>query len=237
MKHSMVPEESEIKYSEVVFLDESELQTCDPDQDISYQNISNLQTYSTHQYSPLPVSSSQTPQNTRLSEMFIENPPRVRTTCSTDLSSCSYSYSNVLTSQTLKNVPTPNLSPSYCHTVSINDVKMQLGGEKEPSEERSDSSQPFSLFLKQYQIPLSLSGFSRISQSTVLLSHPAQFTALEHPFSQSNVNSVPLPNTFTQHHPDACSDNFSTLFSPFPVSFIDFSYCPVECEPFISLAV
>lgn len=150
-----------------------------------------------------------------------------------DLSSCSYFYSNVLTSQTLKNVPTPNPSPSHCHTVSINDVRMQLGGEKEPSEERSDSSQACSLLLKQYQIPLSLSDFSRISQSTILLSHTAQCTAFKHPVPQSNVNS----DTFTQHHPDASSDTFSTSFSPFRVSFTHFSYCPVECEPYIPLAV
>lgn len=245
MKHSVVPEKSEIKYSEVVVLGDGELQTCDSDQDISCQVICNLQTYSTHQYSPVPVSSSQTPQNTRLSELFFGNPTRAKTTSSVDLSSCSYIYSNVLTSQTLKNAPTPYLSPSYCHAVSVNDVKMQPGGEEEPLEQRSDSSfsptdelKTFSLFMKQCEIPASFSDFSSISQSTIILSHPAEFTSLNHAFSQSNFNSVPSlqPNTFT--HPDASSNNFSTPFSPFlPLAFMDFSYCPVKCEPYVSLAV
>lgn len=177
MTCSLVPEKSEFKYSEVVFLGGSVLQTCSSDQDVY-----DLQTYSTHQYSPVPVSRSQTPRNASLSETFTGSPTRVRTTSNMDLSSCSYFYSNVSTSQTLQNVPTLNLSPSYCRTVSISDIKVQLGGEKEPPGEMSESSPAFSLH---HQIPLSFSDFSIISPSTILLSHPrlTSTPSTQHPAS------------------------------------------------------
>lgn len=237
MKHSVVPGRSEIKYSEVVLLGESELQTCDQDQDISYQNVCDLQTYSL-----VPVSTSQTPLTTR--PMFIRSPTGARMTCSMDLSSSSYFYSNVLPAQTIKTVSTPILSTTYCQAVSSYDSKMQLGGEKEPSEERSESSlcptdefKTFSLFLKPYQTTISFSDYNSTPQSASLLPHSVEFPPLKHPFPQSNSNPVPSlqPDTFT--HPNASSDKFSTSFSPFFFSLMDFSYCPVECEPYISIAV
>lgn len=249
MRQPALAEKTEIKYSDVILLGERELLNADPDQDISYQ--SNLQTYSSHRYSPLPVSGDQTPQDTRKSEKkCIESSSRAKTSSNTDLSSCPSIYSNVLISQMLKCPPTPLLSlcnrlSNDCQhsTVSVNDVKLQLGGDSEPSVSlqgrsttRSDSPlsqtdelKTFRLFLKQHQSTLSS------HSSCVLLSHPAEVTSPQHPFSHSLYNLLPSlqPDTFT--HPD---DTFNPSFSPFPHSvFVDFSYCPVECDPYISPAV
>ncbi|XP_029317034.1 interleukin-6 receptor subunit beta [Cottoperca gobio] len=220
MKRPAVSEKNKIKYSEVVLLGESELQNSDPDQDLVYQ--SNLQTYSLHCYSPLPVSGAQTPQDTRRSEKkCVKSPTRAKTTSNTDLS---FIYSNVLFSQTLKGLPTPLISPSYVqtndlqhNTCSVHDVKLQLGGDSEPSVSlqgwsatRSDSSlsqteklKSFHLFLKQHQTSVSF------HSSPYLLYHPAEVTS-------------PQADTFPR--PD---DTVNTTRSPFPpCMFVDFSYCP-----------
>ncbi|KAF1374667.1 hypothetical protein PFLUV_G00231480 [Perca fluviatilis] len=249
MRQPALAEKTEIKYSDVILLGERELLNADPDQDISYQ--SNLQTYSSHRYSPLPVPGDQTPQDTRKSEKkCIESSSRAKTTSNTDLSSCPSIYSSVLISQTLKCPPTPllslsdRLSSEWQHsTVSVNDGKLQLGGDSEPSVSlqgrsttRSDSLlsqtdelKTFRLFLKQHQSTLSS------HSSSVLLSHPTEVTSPQHPFSHSLYNLLPSlqPDTFTRS-----DDTFNPSFSPFPHSvFVDFSYCPVECDPYISPAV
>ncbi len=262
MKQPAIAEKTEIKYSDVILLGESELQNSDPDQDLTYQSVCALQTYSSHCYSPLQISEAQTPQNTRKLEKYTKSSTRARTTSNTDLSSCPSIYSNVLFSQTLKSLPTPLLSPSFVQsndwlhsTVSINDVKPQLDGHSKPpvsllgrsaaSATRSDSPlspadelKTFRHFLRQHRSPVSFSNFNSISYSSVLLSHPAEVTSPQHLFSQSLYNSVPSlkPDTFT--HPGAPSDTFTASLSPFPHSvFVDFSYCPVKCDPYISPAV
>ncbi|XP_044023287.1 interleukin-6 receptor subunit beta isoform X2 [Siniperca chuatsi] len=250
MKQPAMAEKTEIKYSEVILLGESELQNSD----LHYESVCNLQTYSSPCYSPLTVSGIQTLQNSRKLEKCAKS--STKTTSNTGLSSCTSIYSNVLFSQTLKSLPTPLLSPSHhqfndCQhsTVSVNDVKLQLGGGSElpvslqgRSTTRSPLSQTdelknFCLLLRQHQSPVSFSDFSSIYHSTVSLSHPAEVMSPQHPFSQSLNNSVPSlqPDTFTRT--DALSDAF-TKSSPFPHSvFVDFSYCPVECDPYISAAV
>ncbi|GAA6213324.1 interleukin-6 receptor subunit beta-like isoform X1 [Lates japonicus] len=250
MKQPSVPEKPEIKFSEVILLSESEHQNSDLDHATSYQSICDLQTYSSHRYSPLPSSGSQTPQNTRISEMkFNRSPIRAKTTSNTDLSSSPSIYSEVIISQTVKNSPAPILPPYHhqsndwqCSTDSVSDVKLQLGGDSElfgdrragpPQEGRSTTkidspSETLRLFLKQHQSPIDFSDFSSISQSSVLLSHPAGITSPKHLFSQTNINSI-QPNTFAPS--TAPSDNFSSFLPPV---FVDFSYCPVECDPYIS---
>lgn len=261
MKRPVMAEKTEIKYSEVILLGESELRNSDPDQDLTYQSVCPLQTYSSHGYSPLQVSEAQTPQNTRKLEKCTKSSTRARTTSNTDLSSCPSIYSNVLFSQTLKSLRESERvqSPSFVQsndwqhsTVSVNDIKPQLGGDSVSLQGRSTTSatrsdsplspadelKSFRHFPRQHQSPVSLSDFSSISHSSVLLSHPAEVTSPQHPFSQSLYNSVPSlePDTFTR--PDALSDPFATSHSPFPHSvFVDFSYCPVECDPYISAAV
>ncbi|XP_070698926.1 interleukin-6 receptor subunit beta-like [Pempheris klunzingeri] len=235
MKPPAVPEKTDIRYSEVILLGESEQDNCGPDKDVTYQSISNLQVYSTHRYSPLRVSGAQTPHNTRKSES------------NTERTFCPSIYSEVLFPQTLKCIPTTPLSPSdrQQSSVSINDVKLQLGGDSEASESlqgrsttRSDSSlsQADELkacrhFLRQNQSPVSSSDLSSVSYSSILLSHPAEDTSPQHSFSRSHNNSAPSlqPDTFTR--PDALSDTFATSPPPFLHSlFVDLSYCPVECE-------
>ncbi|XP_070776836.1 interleukin-6 receptor subunit beta-like [Enoplosus armatus] len=239
MKRPATTEKTEIKYNKVILLGESEL--LNPDQDLLYQSVCNLQIHSSPRYSPLSG-----PQTSKKST---KSSTRAKTTSKTDLSSI---YSNVHFSQTLKSPPTPLLSPSHLQpndwqhgTVSVNDVKLQLGGESEAalqcrSATRSDS--PLSeadklknlhLFLRRHQSPVSCSDFSSIYRSAALLSYPAEVTSPYHPFSQSLCNLVP-----SIQHNTTLSDTFTTLLEPFPQSvFVDFSYCPVECDPYISAAV
>ncbi|XP_074517438.1 interleukin-6 receptor subunit beta isoform X2 [Sebastes fasciatus] len=242
MKRPGIAERTEIKYSEVFLLGVSELQNSDPDQDLSYQ--SNLQADFSHCFSPLPVSGLQTSPNTRKSEKKCST--RAKTTSYIDLSSV---YSNVLFSQTLKSLPSPLILSSdlqsndwqHC-SVCVNDVKLQLGRDSEPSGSlqgrstiRSDS-QTDELKNFQHQSPVSISDFSSFSPFPYLLSHPAEVTSPQHPFSQSLYNSAPSlqPDTFTRPE-----DTFtSTAFSPFSHSvYVVSSLCPEECDPYISAAV
>ncbi|XP_034714869.1 interleukin-6 receptor subunit beta [Etheostoma cragini] len=249
MRHPPLAEQTETKYSDVILLGEIELLNADSDQDISYQRC--LQTSSSHRYCPLPVSGDQTPQDTSKSEKCFRSLSRAKKSSNTDLSSCLPIYSNDLISQTVKCPPSPlpscsNLpSNAWQHsTVSVNDVKFQQGGDSEPSVSlqarsttsfdsplsQTDELKTFRLFLKQHQSTVSS------HSSCILLSHPsAEVTSPQHPYSQSLYNLLPSlqPNTFTQ-----LSDTFNPSFTPFPHSvFVDFSYCPVQCDPYISLPV
>ncbi|XP_022606541.1 uncharacterized protein LOC111225792 [Seriola dumerili] len=245
MEQHPVLEKPDIKYPEVILLGESELQMSDLDQAFG------LQTYSCHEYSPLPVSEPQTPQSSRISEN--RNPIRSKTTSETDLSSCP--YSSIVFSQTHKNPPSPILLPT-CHQfndrqhsiVSISDVELQLGRDAEsfegrragaPQEGRSttkldsplslaDELKTFPLCLKKHQSLISLHDFSSISPSSVLLSRTAEPPSPKHLFLQSNLNSVPLLQPDTVTHPNASPDNFTSFH---PHIFVDFSYCPVGCDP------
>ncbi|XP_054470187.1 interleukin-31 receptor subunit alpha [Anoplopoma fimbria] len=251
MKWPAIAERTEIKYSEVILLGKSELRNIDPDLDQSYQ--SNLQTCSSYCYSPLPVSGAETPQNTRKSEKrCVKSSTCAQMTSNTDLSSSPSIYSNVLSSESLKSSPTPctaYLQSNDWQQSTVNDVRLKLGGDSEPSVSQQcrnattsdsplsqkDELKRFRLFLRQHQSPVSSSDFSSICHSSVLLSHPAEVPSLQHTFSQSLNNSVSSlqPDTFT----GPC-DTFTQTFSPFPLSVLmDFSLSPIECDPYISPAV
>ncbi|XP_040916831.1 interleukin-31 receptor subunit alpha [Toxotes jaculatrix] len=259
MKPLPVLEKPEIKNSEVILLGESKLQNNGPDQATSYQSICNLETYYSHRYSPPPVSGSQTPQNTRTSERkFNRSPVRAKTTSNTDLSSCPSIYSSVVFSQTLKNPPAPIWSPSNHQlnewqrsAVSVSDVKLQLAGASEPPEGRraggqqkghsttsldsprspTDELKTSHILPKNHQSPVSFSDVSIVSPSSFSLSHPPEVSSPKHLLSQWGINLVPSfqPSIFT--NPNSPSANSSSLLPPV---FVDFSYCPVECDPYIS---
>ncbi|XP_076604135.1 interleukin-31 receptor subunit alpha [Chaetodon auriga] len=249
MKQPAMAEKTEIKYSAVILLDESKLPNSNPDKDLAYQSVCNLQTYSSHRYSPLPVSSTQTPQNTRNSEKkSIKISTRAKTASNTDLSSFPSIYSNILVSQTLKRVPPPLLSPSYLQTndwqhstVSINDAKIHPGRDGElslqgrsatTSASQTDELETFGHFLRQHQSPASSSDLGSISHSSVLLFHPAAVTSPQHSFSHVLYSSVPSLQPDTVTRPDALSGTSNTSLSPFPHSvFVDLSYCPLQCDP------
>ncbi|KAK1893774.1 Interleukin-6 receptor subunit beta [Dissostichus eleginoides] len=135
IKQPTMAEKAEILYSEVILLDECELQSPDTDQDLDYQK--SLQTYFCHRNSSLPVSRALIPENNRKSENdCIKSPTRARTTADTDISSI---YANVVFPETLQSVPSPLTSPTYLQSntwqhssVSVTDVKRQLGGDCEP---------------------------------------------------------------------------------------------------------
>ncbi|XP_026172295.1 interleukin-31 receptor subunit alpha isoform X2 [Mastacembelus armatus] len=228
MKMTVVPEKPEIKYSEVILLGESELQNCNPDQDTSYHSTCNLQTYSPHQYCPLSVLGSQTVQNTRISEKFITDPNTVKATSNVNLSTCSSNYSNILFSQMPKIPPTLIISP-FCpsRTVSVIDIKAT---KSESQLSPPNELKTFHFFLNHHQSPDLFSDFCSVSQSTVLRSRLSELSLPKQPFSQSNLNSAPSLQPIFPH-----SDFFSASFSPFLASdFVDFSYCPVACDPYIS---
>lgn len=235
MKPPAVAENTEIKYSEVILLGESQQLDSNADEDLTYQSLCNLQTYSICRYSPLPVSEVQTPQDTRTSEKCMKSSTRTKITSNTDLCSCPSVYSNILLSHTIKRLPSPLLSSSYIQstdwqqsTVSVNDTKLQLGGDSEPRSDsplsQTDGLKTFPHFLRQHQSPLSFSDFISISHSTALLSHATEVTSAQGPFSQSLHNLVPSLQSNTLTHPDA----FTTSLSPFPHSvLVDFSYYPL----------
>ncbi|XP_071354821.1 interleukin-31 receptor subunit alpha-like isoform X3 [Trachinotus anak] len=242
MEWTSVLEQPQIRHPEVILLGESELQNSDLDQ------ACDLQTYSSYQFCPLPVE-RQTPQSTRISEKkFIRSPVGAKTTSDPDLSSCSSIYSNVVLSQTLKNPPSPIPFTTYRqHSTDIGQPGGDSAGRRAgaPQEGSSataldsplsptDEQKTFHLLLKQHQSLVSLSDFSSISPSSVLPPHLADVCSPKHLSLQSNFNSVlsPQPDTFT--HPNAPSDSFMSFLPPI---FVDFSYCPVECDPYISPAV
>ncbi|KAG8013245.1 Interleukin-6 receptor subunit beta, partial [Nibea albiflora] len=251
MKWPVMTEMTEIKYSKVVLLGESELQNSSPDEDLTYHSVCDLQIYSTPCYSPRSVSRAQTAQNTV--QPVKKCLTRAKTTSNADLSSCPSIYSSVLCSQTPQSPPTLLLDSTYQSnhwqhsTVSVDDVNLQLGGDSEPpaspqsaTRAHSPLSEPdelktFRCFLDRHQSPVCFSDFSSISHSSVLLSHPAEVTSPQDHFSQSIYKSVPAlqPRTFT--HTVALSDTFATSLSPFPQSlFVDFSYSPLKCDPYTS---
>ncbi|XP_045919345.1 interleukin-31 receptor subunit alpha isoform X1 [Micropterus dolomieu] len=255
VKQPAMEEKTKIKYSEVILLGDSLLQNSNPDQDLRYQSACYLQNDSSPCYSLLPVLGTQIPQNSIKSEQkCTKSSVKAKMTSNTDLSSCPTIYSNVLLSETLKNLSTPLLSLPYPQsndwqhsTVSVNDVKLQLGGDSEPSISlqgrsatksgsplsQTDELKTFRLFLRHHQSPVSFSDFSSIYHSTVLLSHQAEVTSPQPPFSQNLYNSVPSLQSDDFTRTNLLSN---TSFSPHSV-FVDFSYCPVECDPYISAAV
>lgn len=235
--------EFKIEHSKVVLLGESELENSNPDEDLTHHSVCDLQTYSSPCYSPQPVSQAQTTQNTTqpVKQCFT----RAKTTSNADLSSCPSVYSSVHFSQMPPSPPTLLLDSTYQSnhwqhsTVSVNEVNLQLGGDSEPSASprsatrahsplsKPDELKTFRYFLRQHQSPVCFFDLSSISHSSVLLSHPAEVTSPQNPFSQSIYKSVPSlqPKTFT-HTAD---------LSPFPQSlFVDFSYCPLKCDPYTS---
>lgn len=252
MKHPAVPETFDINYSEVILLSSSDLQDSDADQDFSYQGVCNIQTYSSHRYSPLPNTVAQTPQNTRKFDKYTRSSTRAKATSAADLSFCPSIFSNAFFSQTHQTLPAPILCPSYlqCNdwqqsTVSVNDSKLQPGGDSElpVSLQGIGSDSPLSqtdelktFFLRQHHGPVAFSDCNKIFYSSVLLSHPVEDTSPQHHFSRSHFNLVPSLQTETLTHPDSHLDTSATSFSPLLQSvFVDFSYCPVQCDPYMSL--
>ncbi|KAK5857658.1 hypothetical protein PBY51_010886 [Eleginops maclovinus] len=228
IKWPTMAERPEILYSEVVFLDECELQSPDTDQDLDYQR--DLQTYFCHRNTSPPVSGVSTPENIIKSENdCIKSPTRAKTTSDTDLSSI---YANVIFPETLKSVPLPLTSPTYLQSltwqhssVSSNDVKRQLGGDSKLSVSSTRSDSPpcqtdelknILLFLRQHQ------SLASSRSSSILLYHPAQVTAPK-PFSQSLYRSVPSLQANTCPRSD---DLLSMSGSSSHSVFVDFSYLP-----------
>lgn len=219
-----VAENTEIKYSDVLLLDERELLNSSADRDPVFQSVENLQT--SQCFHPLPVSGAQTPQ--ARSEKRISNSSSARTKIpsNSDPSFCPSIYSSILLSHSPKRLLSPLLSPSHLQstdwgqsTVSVSDIKLQLGGDSEPclqgrSATRFDSASSQTLG----PVPSS-SDFNRVTSA-----HP--------PSSHGLYNSVPVlhPNTLTRH------DAFTKLLSPGPCSLlVDFSYRPLSCDPHISM--
>ncbi|XP_006798424.2 interleukin-6 receptor subunit beta [Neolamprologus brichardi] len=223
MNPLVLPEKPAVKYSEVIVL--GELENSSLDQDHSYQGVCNLRTYSSLR-SPLDISRSGKTLTRR---------------SATDLSPCCSDYSSVMLSGPLQNTPGPLVHLSCdqynWQTANVNDVKLQLGGASEPSQSQpKDEQKTLHHFLQHHQIPASFSDLSSISSSAVLPSHTTEISSLKHPFSQSSFNSLLQSNNIRQ--PSDSSDNFTTSFSQFlPSIFVDFSYCPVECDPYISSTI
>ncbi|XP_027131073.1 interleukin-6 receptor subunit beta isoform X1 [Larimichthys crocea] len=243
LENMPVMTEFKIEHSKVVLLGESELENSNPDEYLTDHSVCDLQTYSSPCHSPQSVSQAQTTQNTTqpVKKCFT----RAKTTSNADLSSCPSVYSSVHFSQMPPSPPTLLLDSTYQSnhwqhsTVSVNEVNLQLGGDSEPSASprgatrahsplsKPDELKTFRYFLRQHQSPVCFFDLSSISHSSVLLSHPAEVTSPQNPFSQSVYKSVPSlqPKTFT-HTAD---------LSPFPQSlFVDFSYCPLKCDPYTS---
>lgn len=223
MNPLVLPEKPAVKYSEVIVL--GELESSSLDQDHSYQGVCNLRTYSSLR-SPLDISRSGKTLTRR---------------SATDLSPCCSDYSSVMLSRPLQNTPGPLVHLSCdqydWQTANVNDAKLQLGGASEPSQSQpKDEQKTLHHFLQHHQIPASFSDLSSISSSAVLPSHTTEISSLKHPFSQSSFNSLMQSNNIRQ--PSDSSDNFTTSFSQFlPSIFVDFSYCPVECDPYISSTI
>lgn len=237
-------EKAEIKFAEIVPLEESKLQNLE--KDFTYQTGCNLQTYSSHICSPLPVSG--TLQHT--GKPLIQTLAMAETISHTDLSSHAMSYVCIQFPETLESPQTPLISPSYCcqssnrqrSTMSIYEAQLPLGGGSELSASLQGSGTAASAsppsqaeelkafrHEKKYQNPLSLIDFSSISHSSSLICHPDKVTSPQLPLSQRIYKSTPslLPDLRTR--PYILSDSFTpeTSFSPHPV-FVDFSYCPLE---------
>ena len=247
-KQPVLAEKIGVKYSELI-LCKDEPQPSSTEQDLSYQGLCALQTYSTPCcYPPIPVSGTPTPQNT-ISFECIQNATRARTTSNTDLSS----YSKILFSQNPRVSPTPLQSTSYLPSshwqhsaVSVSDAKLPPGGDGELSVSlqdrvarfwsplsQTDELKSVSDLLRQHQSPVSVCDFSIVFHS----SHRAETTSSQNPLSQSHYSSVPSLQLNTTHRPDALSDTLTTLYSPVPdlppPIFVDFSYCRLDCEPWI----
>ncbi|XP_035024535.1 interleukin-6 receptor subunit beta [Hippoglossus stenolepis] len=214
MKQPSEPERPQIENSEVILFGENEPLNYDLDQTTENFLICN-QTYS----SLLDSSGFGVPQSVQMSKKLFSRGP-LRKPFTTDLSPSPILYSNVVFSHTLKNPAAPLLSPSPHQScdwrhVSTSDVKLLLGGGSAASPQHQSSS-PFS-------------DVSSVSPSSAVHPHPADVTSPKRLFPQSLCSSgLSLqPDTFT--HP-----NLSSLLPPL---FVDFSYCPAECDNHTSPAV
>ncbi|KAM3595286.1 uncharacterized protein V6R79_021100 [Siganus canaliculatus] len=237
-------ERAEIKYAEIVALEDSKLQNSE--EDLAFQTGCTLQTYSSHICSPLPV--SETLQHT--GKMPIQTLAMAQTISHTDLSSHATSYVCIQFPETHEGPQTPLISPSYCQSsnrqrsaMSIYEVQRPLGGASElpgsqwgsgTTASASPPSQAEELkalhhLVKKHQNPLSLIDVSSISHSSSLICHLDKATSPQLRLSQRIYKSTPtlLPDLCTR--PNILSDSFTPepSSSPHPV-FVDFSYCPLE---------
>ncbi|XP_060919371.1 interleukin-6 receptor subunit beta [Labrus mixtus] len=238
-----IVDEPEIQYSEVFLLGERDLQNSSLEMDFAYKSLCNLKTYPSHCYSQLPLSEAQS--YNRKSEKKCIN-----SLSGADLSLCPSIYSDVIFSQYLKSLPKPSHPLQYNEwhhsSVSISDIKLQLGGEcdlnvclQSSSDTKSDSLLSQTDELKRFchlQRQNQSSDCSSISLSSVLPFRPAEVKSPRKPYSKSLYNSFPSlqPDSFI--HPDALCDTVSFLQFP-PSVFVDFSSCPIECGTYISPAL
>lgn len=227
----VVAENTEFEYSDVFLPDEHELLNSSADRDPVFQSVENLQT--SQCFRPLPVSETQTPQGR--SEKRISNPSSARTKIPS--SSVPSFYPSIYSSIFLPHSPLrppSHLQSTYWEqsTVSVSDIKLQLGGGHEPclqgrSATKSDSASSQTLG----PIP-SFSDLNRVSYSTVMLTHPDEVTSATPPSSLGLYNSVPVVQPSTLTHPDA----LTALLSPEPCSLlVDFSYHPLSCDPHLPM--
>ncbi|XP_029983565.1 interleukin-31 receptor subunit alpha isoform X2 [Sphaeramia orbicularis] len=241
MKWAATPEKCEIKYSEVVLLNESELHNSELDQDLHYKTSCHLQTYSSHQCALQPGSESvDSHHKTRSSDM-----ESMRTSTGADgslgagFSSCPSIYMNILYSQAL---PLSLLPLSYTDghygSVHVHDGELQPGGAGEqPGSPQTTSrgpspppSQTDGLGTHRHlHGTLSFSGLCGVSHPSPFLSHLAN-AASQHLCAQKRCSSAQQlePDTFSQ------STNPPRTFTPFTQAvFLDFSHSAVECDPYI----
>ncbi|XP_060938144.1 interleukin-6 receptor subunit beta [Limanda limanda] len=214
MKQPWEPERPQIENSEVILFGENESLNYDLDQTTENFIICNP-SYS----SLLDSSGFCVPQSVQMSKKLFSR-GRLRKPFTADLSPSPILYSNVVFSHTLKNPAAPPLSPSPHQScdwrqVSTRDVKLLLGG--------SSAASP------QHQTSTPFSDVSSVSPSSAVHPHPADVTSPKHIKPQSLCSSgLSLqPDTFI--HPN--------LSSHLPPLFVDFSYCPAECDNHTSPAL
>lgn len=204
-----VPENTEIKYSDVLLLDEPELLNSSADTDSVFQSVESRQT---SQCNPSSA--------------------RTKIPSNSDPSFCPSIYSSILLSHSPKRLLSPLLPLSHLQstdweqsTVSVSDNKLQLGGDSEPCLQGRHATR-FDSASSQTLGPIpSCSDFNRVSYSTVMLTHPDEVTSAHPPSSHDLYNSVPVfqPNTLSHH------DALTTLLSPGPCSLlVDSSYRPLS---------
>lgn len=220
-----VAENTEVKYSDVLLLDEHELLNSSADRDPVFQSAESLQA---SQCFHLSVSGAQTPQDRSEKRISCPSSARTKIPSNSDPSLCPSTYANILLSHSPKRLLSTDWEQS---TVSVGDITLQLGGDSEPCWQ-GRSATGFDTASCQTLGPVPSSDFSRVSYSTVMLTHPDEVTSAHPPSSHGLYNSVPVfqPNTLTPH------DAFTTLLSPGPCSLlVDFSYRPLSCDPHISM--
>ncbi|XP_029972603.1 interleukin-31 receptor subunit alpha isoform X2 [Salarias fasciatus] len=216
-KQVALPDKPEVSFPEVLLL--GELEASDRDQDQSYRSISSVRTPLQKQPSPLHVD---TPE----SVLLLRNLSEAKTSSIPNLSARPFVLPDILFSHPPKTLPfMPAFGPGsgdwQRSAHSVGDAKQPPGGAE------SSDLPPADVFcppLKQHQSLCSLSDLSGTSHSS-----SSQQAEAKQPVSQSAFNSFPsLQCAFTAPNP------FTAALPPFSQSmFVDPSYCPLQCDPYI----